>query len=60
MPTTPEPIKAPSKPSPTTSKFAPRLEDEPQIVTRGRVSHVEFAVDQPEPMPVRTPRHKKP
>jgi hypothetical protein len=60
MPTNPEPIKPSSKPSPTTSKFAPRLDDEPQIVTRGRVSHVEFPVDQPEPMPVRTPKQKKP
>jgi hypothetical protein len=28
-------------------------DDEPKVITRGRVSHVEHEVDQPEPMPVR-------
>jgi hypothetical protein len=60
MPTTPDPTKTPSKPSSTPPKFSPRLDDEPQIITRGRVSHIEFPVDQPEPMPVRTPKQKKP
>ncbi len=32
---------------------APRPDDEPKVITRGRVSHVEHEVDQPEPMPVR-------
>ncbi len=33
---------------------APRQpDDEPKVITRGRVSHVEHEVDQPEPMPVR-------
>jgi hypothetical protein len=30
-------------------------EDEPKVITRGRVSHVEHEIDQPEPMPVRRP-----
>jgi hypothetical protein len=38
----------------------PRVDEEAHIVTRGRVSHVEFAVDQPLPMPVQTPKPKKP
>jgi hypothetical protein len=57
MPTTPKhPTTPPTKPS---SKKAPKFDDEPQVVTRGRVSHVEFAVDQPEPMEVRPPHGKK-
>lgn len=39
----------PKKPRPST----PRPDDEPKVITRGRVSHVEHEVDQPEPMPVR-------
>jgi hypothetical protein len=37
----------PSAPRPTTP------DNEPKVITRGRVSHVEHEVDQPEPMPVR-------
>jgi hypothetical protein len=36
----------PKKPRPTTPP-----DEEPKVIVRGRVSHVE--VDQPEPMPVR-------
>lgn len=28
-------------------------DDEPKVITRGRVSHIEHDADQPEPMPVR-------
>ena len=28
-------------------------DDEPKVITRGRVSHVEHEIDQPVPMPVR-------
>jgi hypothetical protein len=59
MPMNSEPTKPATKPTPSPKK-QPRLDDEPQVITRGRVSHVEFAVDQPEPMPVRSPRTKKP
>jgi len=52
-----EPIRPPMKPTPKTAKAA---DDEPHVVTRGRVSHVEFAVDQPLPMSVHTPKPKKP
>lgn len=41
----------PKKPRPSTPRSAP--DDEPKVITRGRVSHVEHEVDQPEPMPVR-------
>lgn len=60
MPTHFDPTKSPSKQPPTTTPRQSRLDDEPQVITRGRVSHVEFSVDQPEPMPVRTPKTKKP
>jgi hypothetical protein len=56
MPTTPNqptttPTRTPIKP--------PKVDDEPQVVTRGRVSHIEFSADQPEPMSVRPPHGKK-
>ena len=57
MPTPNQPTKPPTK---TTSTMPRTSDDEPRIVTRGRVSHVEFAVDQPEPMSVQTPKPKKP
>jgi hypothetical protein len=39
------------KPRPATRPATP--DDEPKVITRGRVSHVEHEIDQPEPMPVR-------
>ena len=42
----------PKKPRPSTPR--PRQpDDDPHVITRGRVSHVEHEIDQPEPMPVR-------
>lgn len=38
---------------PKTPRPATKPEEEPKVITRGRVSHVEHEVDQPEPMPVR-------
>ena len=57
MPTPNQPTKPPTRPTSPTQKIS---DDEPRIITRGRVSHVEFAVDQPEPMSVQTPKPKKP
>jgi hypothetical protein len=48
MPT--NPAHDPKKPRPSAPRPA-QPDDEPRVITRGRVSHVE--VDQPEPMPVR-------
>jgi hypothetical protein len=63
MSATPNPPTPPNKPTSNTppSKTS-RIDDEPRVVTRGRVSHVEFAVDQPQPMPVdmSPPKSKKP
>lgn len=47
VPHDPKRTLRPSAPRPATP------EDEPKVITRGRVSHVEHEVDQPEPMPVR-------
>lgn len=43
----------PKKPHPSTPRPRQPDEEEPKVITRGRVSHVEHEVDQPEPMPVR-------
>ncbi len=40
---------APKNPRPA----SPPPNDEPRVIVRGRVSHVEHEIDQPEPMPVR-------
>jgi hypothetical protein len=58
MPTNP-PSKQPTKPT-TPPKQKPRLDDEPQMIVRGRVCHIEFTADQPEPMPVRGTKPAKP
>ena len=38
---------------PSDPKKTRQPDDEPKVITRGRVSHVEHEVDQPVPMPVR-------
>jgi hypothetical protein len=44
----------PKKTRPSAPVLRPATpDDEPKVITRGRVSHVEHEVDQPEPMPVR-------
>lgn len=41
------------RPAPATKRTTPQPDDEPRMIVRGRVVHVEHEEDQPPPMPVR-------